>query len=80
MVENVFEMGPDKALDDMTDGWNPWISHTQADVSPHGKELPKLIQDWCKERDILNVIMSYEIIPTNESDARLFDNKESPKL
>lgn len=54
MVENVFGMGPDKALDSMTDGWNPFVSHSREDVSPHGRKLPMLIQEWAKERDRIN--------------------------
>jgi len=51
MVEGVFGMSPDKALDTMSDGWDPWVSHTRADVSEHGRKLPDSIQKWCVERD-----------------------------
>jgi len=54
MQQNIFGMNPDPALDTMSDGWDPWVSHSREDVSPIKKPLPIFIQKWAAERDLQN--------------------------
>jgi len=54
MQEKVFGMDADPALDTMTDGWDPWVSHSKDDVKPIKKPLPELIQKWAADRDEQN--------------------------
>ncbi len=49
MQENVFEIPHDPKLDGM-DVFNPWAWFDKTDVVPIKEELPKVIQEWAKER------------------------------
>jgi len=54
MQEQVFGMGHDPALDEMKDGWDPFVSHSRDDIKPIKKPLPEIIQKWCMDRDEAN--------------------------
>jgi len=51
----VFQMGGyDPTLDQMADGFDPWINFSPEDVVKISGSLPKLIQDWANDRDKKN--------------------------
>ena len=47
----------DKKLEEMTDGFDPWINFSKSDVVPIKEELPIFVQQWAKERDEINQII-----------------------
>jgi len=54
MQEEVFGIDHDPRLDKMTDGFDPWSSHTKQDVSVLDKPLPVFVREWAEERDAMN--------------------------
>jgi hypothetical protein len=55
MQQEVFQMGGyDQKLDQMTDGFDPWVYFSKSDVIQIPGPLPKLIQEWSAQRDAIN--------------------------
>jgi hypothetical protein len=57
MLTKVFGMGPDPKLEEMKDGFDPWVNFSKSDVVPIGEDLPIFVQEWAKKRDEINNII-----------------------
>ncbi len=57
MLVDVFQLGMDKNVEAMTEGFNPMgMGFTKEDLKPVTEPLPIFIQDWCAIRDEINNI------------------------
>lgn len=54
MMCNIFGWGLDDKLKGMGNQFNPWVHFSKEDVLPIKERLPKIIQEWAKERDVKN--------------------------
>jgi glycosyltransferase involved in cell wall biosynthesis len=54
MLEDIFLMGNDAKVEAMNGVFDPWVHFSKQDIKPIQEELPVFVQEWAKERDIIN--------------------------